>query len=211
MRKFFLFGFVHDHLPSRRRYSASGTPYESPALFSRPFAIEHRNLPARGFDETLLDQRIQRLRHAGAAHAEHQREKFVGERNRVAAARSCAIRIQRASRWSIWLRALQIAVWAVWVRKACTYFSMMLVHAGAFCHGLAQGVDGNTLARAAHLDVGLIRRLMVSEHDRNAAHALASDQADFDTGFVRLNGDHRGEPGFGKEDIFDLALRLFRT
>jgi hypothetical protein len=48
-------------------------------------AAEDRDLIAAGLDQLLLLKALQRLGDAGPAHAEHQRQKFVGERQRLVA------------------------------------------------------------------------------------------------------------------------------
>ena len=209
MREFFRFDSVQIICRAGGGIRPRARRSESPALACSPLRSSTVICPRADLMRPRVTSALQRLRHAGAAHAEHQREKFVGERDRVPLVRSCAIRIQRDSRCvDMAARIADRGVGGLG-QEGLDVFQHDAVHAGAFCRGRAQGADGNTLAGSAHLHVGLVRRLMIAENDGNAAHALASDQADFDAGLVRLDGDHRGDAGFGKEDVFNLPAPAF--
>ena len=51
---------------------------------------------------------------------------------------------------------------------------------------------------------------MVAQNDGKAAHAIRSDQSNLDARVVRLDGNHRGDAGFGEIDVFDRAPGFFQ-
>jgi hypothetical protein len=64
---------------------------------------------------------------------------------------------------------------------------------------------------AGSLNVRFMRGLVVSEHDRQAGHAFASNEADFDLGLLRLNRDHGREAGIREVYIIDSLVRPFEN
>jgi hypothetical protein len=84
-------GFFRVAVNGRRRilFSANQTTilslgnavgFASGALQS--LAVPHDDFPARVRDQSLLSERVQCVRNAGSADAEHERQKFVSERQR---------------------------------------------------------------------------------------------------------------------------------
>ena len=51
-------------------------------------------------------------------------------------------------------------------------------------------------------------RTVVSQHDGQARHAFAPDDADLDAGLARAVGNHGGEAGFDEVDVLDALLAL---
>jgi hypothetical protein len=84
------------------------------------------------------------------------------------------------------------------------------LQAGIPRHDGAQRVGRHPIPGSGELHVGRVRRPGVSEQNRQAGHALGTDQTDLDTDVIRLTGNHRGDAGFGKVDVFDRAARLFQ-
>jgi hypothetical protein len=55
-----------------------------------------------------------------------------------------------------------------------------------------------------------MRRAVVPQHDCQSAHALPTDEPDFDLGVVRLDRDHGRKAGFREVDGIDPAVGPFQ-
>ena len=74
---------------------------------------------------------------------------------------------------------------------------------GAAQVGFPQSIRTDTQSLAPKLDVRGVLGPIASQHDRQAGHAFAPDDADLDAGLVGAVGDYGGEPGFDEIDLVD--------
>ena len=68
----------------------------------------------------------------------------------------------------------------------------------------------DALSASGSLHVGLVVVAVAAQHHRQAGHALATDEADFDGMFAIPIGHDRGEPAVGKVDGFDRPTTPFQ-
>src|SRR6266478_1262396 len=87
-------GFFRIAVNGRRRilFSSNQTTILSlgNAVALQSLAVPHDDFPALVRDQSLLSERVQCVRNAGSADAEHERQKFVSERQRVATFPICS-------------------------------------------------------------------------------------------------------------------------
>src|SRR5436190_5759700 len=75
--------------------------------------------------------------------------------------------------------------------------------------GFAQAGRADAHALAGSLDVGCVLGPIASEHDCQAGHAFAADDADLDARFARAVCDDGRKPGFDEIDLVDALPASF--
>ena len=140
------------HLPSRRRYSRSGTPYERSGAASSPLRSSTVISPRADLTRPWFTSACSASRHAGAAHAQHQREELVRQRN--CGAGRPIVRHENPARQPLVEMAARIADRGVrGLHQKCLHvFQQHRLQAGIFRHGGAQRIGrrcAGPLRRAA--------------------------------------------------------------
>ena len=172
-------------------------------LFSNALRLRMVMLAAAGGDEARLFQRLQRDRHAGTMGAEHQAEKLVREGELIAV--DAIIRHEKPARQALLDLAAAVG------ERGCGGLSqegMRVAQHGAMKRsaplvGFAQAGRADAQALAGDLDVGRVLRPIASQHDCQAGHAFAADDADLDAGLARAVGDDGRKAGFDEIDVVD--------
>jgi len=171
--------------------------------FLQPLAVDDGDMAAARGDETRFFQRLQCDRHARAMGAEHEAEELVCERKLFVV--DAVVRHEKPARQSLFDLAAAVGerggggLGQECVRVA--QHGAMKGVATFICFPEACRIDAQALA--GYLDVGRVLSPITSQHDCQAAHAFAPDDADLDTGLGRAVCDDGRKSRFDEIDLVD--------
>ncbi len=171
-------------------------------------AVEDGDVAAAVADQLALLQRLRRLGDADAPHPEHVPEEFM--RHAESVRLHAIVRHQQPAREARLHHVKAIARGGLRdLRHQRMGIAVQLpLQRQAEPEFLAEARRGHPQRRPAALHQGANRRLAVPQHERDADHALAADEADFQGEVAVRQRQQRHQGGAGKVDMADRLARF---